>query len=666
MKKKILFSALLILLSIIIYQIYVFTTVDEDNINPIYLIPDDAVFLVDTERPIDTWDEISNSNIWKHLQKNSYFNTVTESLNNLDKTFKEQQKIIQFLGERDLLISIHVYKPKTYGLFYVVDLQKISKLSFLKSSIAKLAGEGYKVTKRQYHNHEITELYDKKKRETLYISFIKNQLIASYTHVLVEKSIDQYLEPVIGRDVDFVEINKETPEDGLFKLFIHYKYLNKYLSCFSNKVNSDILKTIGNTWLYSGFDVGLKESTIIQAEGFTNFDLSSESYLRALQKSGKGKRSIAKIAPKNTALYLSFAFDSFDEFHENFETIKEENQDSFKAYTEQVTDIENRLDINLKEHVFSWIGNEIALLHINDAISKKQKDVAVVLKTNSINKAKENLDFILTKIKEKTPLKFKQINYKNQTINFLDLKGFFKMLAGDLFSKMEKPYFTIIDDYVIFSNSPNTLKEIINTQLIGYTLASSKKFLDFNDQFDEKSSLFAYINTPYIYDDLLSFTDRKTRRQIHKNKEYLISFSQIGLQLISRGSHFENYLAIAYENPVEIDKQLRSNRDLKRDLLKKLVKENDTASVTMTKETFFKIPEIFPNDLSASEFIKKHDNGTIKFEVELKNGLKHGDYSEYYKNGNLKITGKYKKGVQVGTWKAYREKDEELLFKKRF
>ena len=127
------------------------------------------------------------------------------------------------------------------------------------------------------------------------------------------------------------------------------------------------------------------------------------------------------------------------------------------------------------------------MLHINDAISKKQTNIAAVLKVDDIDDAKENLNFILTKIKEKTPLKFKKINYKNHPIHFLDLKGFFKMIAGNLFEKMEKPYFTIIDDYVIFSNSPNTLKEIINTKLMNFTLSSSTNFNNFNDQFDQKS-----------------------------------------------------------------------------------------------------------------------------------------------------------------------------------
>ena len=134
MKKKLSIGIGLVALSFLIYQLSIFLTPSEDNINPIYLIPKDAVFLIDTERPIDTWDEIRNSNIWKQLQKNRYFNEMTKNLNSLDKTFKEQQKLIQFLGERDVLISVHVYQPKDYGLFYTIDIQKFSKLRFLKNA----------------------------------------------------------------------------------------------------------------------------------------------------------------------------------------------------------------------------------------------------------------------------------------------------------------------------------------------------------------------------------------------------------------------------------------------------------------------------------------------------------------------------------------------------
>ncbi len=665
MRKKILWTVLITFLGFLAYQTYIFTLAEEDNIKPIYLIPNDAVFILDTERPIDTWDEISASDIWKHLQKNTYFNEISKSLNTLDKVIKEQKSILNFIGERDVLISAHVYKPKSYDFLYVIDLEKLSKLNFLKSSISKLAGDGFKITKRVYENHEITELYDKSKRETLHIAFIKNQLIASYTHVLIENSINQYQEPIIGRDVNFVEITKETPDDGFFKLFFQYKYLNKYLSCFTNKTNENAIKNIQNSLYYSGFDVSLIEGTIIQADGYTNVKENSESYLTAIQKSGKGERSIATIAPKNTALYLSFAFDSFELFQENFESLKKENPQEFEAYNTQITDIENKLDISIKENVYSWIGNEVALIHFNSSLSRNKKDVAAIFKTTDIDDASKNLNLILSKIKEKTPLQFKQIAYKNHTINFLDLKGFFKMIAGNMFKKMEKPYFTIIDDFVVFSASPNTLKEIINNKITNYTLASSKEFEEFNYLFDDKSTIFAYINTPYVYNDLVSFVDRKTQLQIKQHKDYIICFSQLGIQLTSEGNIFKSNITTTFNYPKLVKEKITLEQQLKKELTLKLASQKDT-STTNTIKTIFILKEIHPSDLSAPAYKEYYDDGKLKFEVELDDGLLDGNYKMYYPNGNIKLKGSYKNGKQSGTWRAYDEKENKLIIKKRF
>ena len=665
MKRKVFWGFIALVIGFSIYQVYIFTLSENDNIKPIYLVPDDAVFIVDTERPIDTWDEISSSEIWAHLQTNQQINKLSEGLNSLDDTFKAKKEIFDFIGERNLVISVHVYSPKKYGLLYIADLQKFSKLIFLKRAISNLAGEGYRVTKRVYKEHEIIELYNKETRETLHLSFIKNQVIASYTHILVEKSIDQYLNPVIGRDVNFVEIKEKTDNDGFFNIYLQHKYLKDYLSCFTNSASLEFLNNNKQAFFYTGLDISIVEGVIVQATGYTNVDSSSQTYLKVLQNSGVGKRSAAKIAPKNTSLYLSFTFDDFKTFNSNLDKLQQENPADFKMYSDQLAMIEKKLDINVSEHVYSWIGNEIALIHFNTELSKNKKDIAAVIKADDIDDAKENLQLILSKIKKNTPLKYKQIDYRGYPINFFDLKGFFKMLAGNVFSKMDKPYFTIIDDFVVFSTSPNTIKEIINNHLIGYTLENSEKFDDFNYNFEKKSSVFAYVNTPNSYKDLLSLVDNKTRTQLQKDKPYITCFSQIGLQLIAEDDLFKSNISFVYEHPEEIEIHLKKEEELKKKLLEELTPYKDSIN-TQSSENFFNLPPIHPSDLSAKSYQEFYENGKLKFEVDLNDGLKDGSYKSYYQNGSIKVKGQYKKDKQSGTWKAYDEQNGDVIFKKQF
>ncbi|MDO5980379.1 DUF3352 domain-containing protein [Flavivirga spongiicola] len=664
MKKRNILSLLgLLFASYAIYLIYTFYIDNNDNIKSIYLVPKDAVYIIESQKPIDNWNTISKSDIWKHLNTNTYFNNLTESLNKLDTIFKQDESIFKRFGDREILISAHIYAPRKYDFFYVIDLQKIAKLNVLKNHLNTITTDNFKVSKRKYHEHQITEVYDIKTHETLYISFLQNQMILSYVHTLVEASIDQYLEPEIGRHLDFIEVNKEVGYNDMFRLYFQYEYLDDFIKVFSND-SGYLEKTLSSSLEFSGFSFDLDDNTIT-ANGVTNFNDKASVYLKALKKSGTSTRNISEVAPKQTALYLSFSFSSFNEFYNNFESIQKENPEQFKSYIEGIEKVENFLKIDLKEHFISWIDDEIALLQLHSTVSQSKKDVAIILKTNDNKKAKQNLDFILEQIRKRSPVKFKEVNYKGYPINFMSIKGFFKILIGNLFKEIDKPYYTIIENYVIFSNHPNTLKSIINSYTNKETLENFEAYKDFNNAFDSKCSVFAYINSPNLYNSAYNFVDTKAKKQLKKNKDYFICFPQIGIQLTPEKSFFESKIVIDYEDP-DIVKTKYAFADTKSPS-----KTNNPPPLieiteeSLNEETIFNIPEIFPTDLTAKEFIKTHTNGNVKFSVELKDGLKHGDYKEYYKNGKLKISGKYSKDTQNGAWRVYNF-DGDLVFKKRF
>ncbi|MGB1231609.1 MAG: DUF3352 domain-containing protein [Winogradskyella sp.] len=656
MKKKILLFLILAIvisgISLIAYKLYFNSN---DNIQSIYLVPKDAVYIFETETPLNNWSAISDSKIWQHLNTNSYFNNLAESLNQLDTIFKKQKGIFNTIGERNIIVSAHIYAPKKYSFLYIIDLQKIAKLNIIKNNINALVSDGFKVSKRNYHNHKITEVYNKESRETIYISFIKNQMIASFAHTILEQSIDEYLEPTIGRNLNFIDIKKEVGYTGMFNLYLQHNYITDFIKLYSTSQNS-ITSLLSTDFDFSGFSFNIDGNNIF-ANGLTASKPTASPYIKALLKSGKGTRSLSKIAPKNTASYTHFAFESFETFYDNFESIQKENIDEFKLFLDRKVRVENYLKINFKTNVINWIDNEMALFQIPSNISKTENDIAIVLKSKSAEQAKTQLNFISEQIRKKSPVKFKALDYKGFTINFLSVKGFFKAFIGNMFNAIDKPYYTIIDDYVIFSNTPNTLKNIINNYRDGTTLANSENFKDFNKKLDNKCSVFTYINTPQLYSTLFNFADFKTKQQLSSNKNYITCFKQIGLQLSPEDYFFETNLAIEFA-------PIKDLKPIKTAVVNSKI-ETKNNKTTLNEATLFDIPEIFPTDLTAKIYTKKRNNGSIDFSVGLKNGVLNGTYKAYYPNGNLKMTGRYRKGKQSGTWRAYNE-NEDLIVKKRF
>lgn len=658
MKKAIaiLIGSALIIMGYFSYKYY-FS--NNKNLNSVHLIPRNAIYFVSSDNPLQSWKIIRNSETWQHLQTNSYFAKLTSNADSLDQILKDNKKLFDLLGDKKLLISAHPISTRNYDFLYITDLEKTAKFLQFKNLLKSLFNKSFKITERTYKNVEIVEFFNKKTRETLYLSVVNNNLIASYTHTLVEASIDQLSEPTIGRDLKFVEINQKVKEDRLFQLFVQYNFMDEFVRILSN-TSPEWIQDLSENLVFSGFDIDLIDGNKIHAKGFTNMNENSISYWQSFEHLGAGSHQIAKVAPHRTSMYLSLGFNDFSKFYDNYEKLQEKDPSSFEKVTENTEKLEDLLSIDIQKNFIDWIDDEIAILKLEPMSEGENDDFALVLKAKDAKLASKNLDFILERIKKKTPVKFKEIEYKGNPIKFMSIKGFFKLFFGGFFKDLVTPYYTIIDDFVIFSNHPNTLKYIITSSQERKTLDKAANYKQFKKNFEAKSNLFIYINTPMLYPTLLNAVDNKTREDLDKNRAYFTSFSQIGFQFFAKESIFNSTFVIQYKD----QESIQYSDEFKPPTVGPLLEnsKSDKKPIIVIENTDpFDVLDINPNDLNADEFVKKYSDGKIKVEVPLKNGMKNGVYKAYYKNGELHFKGRFKDDKRVGKWKKYDMEGNRIL-----
>ncbi len=647
MKKAIKTIFWFILIAGIVILGYVFLIQPEAGYQSIYLVPENAAFIVESDRPFKAWDNIIRSKAWNRLRTNVFLAKLDTNIRSLDSLISSKRLLFKLLGSRKVVISAHSYNGK-YDFLYIIDLKKFSKFRDINKYMQKVLGDDFKLTQRNYKGLEIFELYNIKSSEMYYFSLVKNQLIFSKVYILLEASIDQMDELIIGRDLNYIEVSKKISGKGLFRIYINYKYFDDYIKNLLGKTN-EFISTLSGSLYYSGISFDIDESALMKLTGFTTVNDTISSYFLAILNSGKGSQNILEIIPKRTASYICLGFNDIISFYENFE--KSMGEEFLKDYQSAIQKIEKRLKINIQENFFNWIDDEIALIQTQPSNLGKENEFAVVFKAKNKNTAEKNLDYITEQIKKNTPVKFKEINYKEYKVNYLHIPGFFKIILGKLLSKLEKPYFTIIDKYVIFSNHPQTLKSIIDDYKSGSTLANSVEFYNFSKNFSKKSSVFIYIQTPLLLTNLKEFVGPKTWLNLQKNKEYITSFPQIGFQVNNADDLFKLDFAAQYYEQVEefkpeyydIDNILTESVDAG-----KIIQE--TESVDLARES-----EIVIDDLDVKKHEEYYDSGQLKLTVGLKNGLKHGNFREFYENGTLKIKGKYKENKKTGIWNYFNE-----------
>lgn len=654
--KKIIIALISVVSFCAVTWFYLFQYKSGNRINTTNVVPANAVLIIDVEDPFKQWNTITKGEIWQSLKTNNYLADVGNTIDSLNVSLKETEFLWNLIASRPITISAHNVRGDEFDLVYVVDLVKVTKFSFIKDYIQNWVGNGIEVTSREYHQEKIIELNFKDSQNLMYLYVKNNLVILSGTHVLIEQSIDQLAEPLLARDLNYLEVSKQMNNEGV-TFYLQHAYFKDYIL----KLLKDE-KSVGyefvSSLLFTGIDATI-DNQFLSLSGISNYNDSLNSYAKIIHNSGQGSIDMTSLVPENSLFFLSMGFDSFSKFYQNIE-LRIINSDDGEEYMKNKTKLEKYLEISVEENLLSWIGDEAGVFQIHRKEAGKESGYVAVLKAKDIELAKEQLNFIKKQIKKKTPVKFKGIEYKGHQINYLSVKGLFKILLGNMFSKLDKPYYTIIENFVVFSNHPGTLAHLIQNNLEGKTLRNNEQFSSYFEQFDNTSSLFLYVNSKQIIPDSKAYISDEYWQKLNSNKSHIESFPLMAVQIKPKKNLISTSIILNYMPQKEM-------ADWSQLFLPIAAEESDTLNILTSpeKEEEIQIDDIFPEDLSEKKLIKSYENGQNRFEVPLKNGVKEGMYKSYDSLGNVLVKGRYKKNKKSGIWKYYTS-DGDLIRKEKF
>lgn len=616
------------------------------RINPLSLVPENALFVLETDQPYRLWSEVSHTNIWKLLQEDKEWVEYGQMMIELENTLSDFDQALDMLTNRKIYISSHPYRNKESDLLFVFDLEGMGVLQTWMTSLDN-------VTKRNFKGSTIYEKLDLDTKETLYFSFYDNFLIASYVHSLVESSLSSRDQAALMRSFDFIDIRKQVLGEGLVRIYLNYESLYAYLGKTIGEDESQYLKET-LPFKFSGFYFDVDKEHLL-LEGVSNYHDSLKTYMNLFPQSGTGGTEISRVIPGHSSVYLSFGFDSFSKFYKNLYAQISEDPESGEAYKSYARKTERFLGIDLEEDLASWLDDEIALVQFE---MNNQSQSALIFKSKSASLANEKMTFLSRQIKRKTPVRFKAVEYQGYDINYMAVKGLFNLILGKIFTKYDRPYYTIIDKFVIFSDSPKVLRGIIDEWNSDNTLVNVPEFQEFVGQLGEEHSALLYMQLELLGESSGGLLDVESANYLKSKGNMISRFPQFGFNISPRKNMFETKLLMSIKGQ---DPELL------------LTGTMPFASMTIDYDSLFEIDpgeqivikEIEIEDFGAKKQSEAYEKGGPKYEVEIKDGMKHGDYFEYHPTGELSIKGKYKNDLKEGTWKYY-SVDGKLEKKERY
>lgn len=628
----------------VVYSIvYLFVSPDR-NIQQIYLVPEDAAFIIQSSAPVEDWEKFSGSETWQCLKKAKSFEEVAKSVETLDSVVKSNKVLLSLVGERDMLVSLHKTRVRDWDFLIILDMQKASKMDLLKDQVETiLVMTGFTVTNRMHNGINILEMRDPDSRDVFYTAFVDNHLVASYTSRLVESAIDSRSKPKIGLDDSFIEAEKMVSGKGLVRLFVNYARLPQFMTIYLGAKN-EYVDLFSNSMNFAGLYFNT-DNDRMEVKGYTLRKDSADPYVAALLNSGKHKIKAHEILSGRTALYTNIGFDNPVTFMKELENaLSVHDKLLYDTYQSSKKKIEGLFGISLEENFLSWMAGEFAITQSEPGLLGHEPELILAVRAKSIKDARRNMELIEKKIKRRTPIKIKTVNYKDFEINYIEMKGFFRLFFGKLFDKFEKPYYTYVDDYVVFSNKAASLLSFVEDYEQKNLLKNNQGFKDAFSYLKSSSTVFLYTDVHKFYTQLRPMMNAATWNEIQSNRDVLYSFPYWTMQII--GNKESASLQCVMDYSPYIPEKVAAIDEEDEEMIEDAATE---------KEQISELKRFYVEKFEGNVLREFYPEGALKSESEVKEGKRNGRYREYYENGNLKLRGKFANNKPKGTWKYYTE-----------
>ncbi|MCB9235938.1 MAG: DUF3352 domain-containing protein [Bacteroidia bacterium] len=574
MKKFLKITFFLILAAAIAFFAWIYLVPNPER-SVFEFVPQDAIFMVQSSDPIDDWKEFSASEVWKFLKQNKEMAETNEQANYLDSLISDNKALLSLVGERQVIISAHMTRRNDYDFLYLIDLKKGAKVTFFVDVLlGAFDDKTLKTEKVSKDGFEITKIYDDD-GEAILLAFVDNILVCSYSDKILLDALNQSITPWYSQNEAFMEIKNKSAEKGPYQIYMNFTNLPDYINLYMEEP-SETVNDLAKILRFASFDLSVSDHHL-GLEGYTDLKDSVPHLLRGLLEVEDDRLRSQEILPANTSFFMSFDFDQFYTKKGGVQEVKRKRKKGKEQEVEKVdtvvyggfygkileslardeaefddlmknqSRVENFLDISMEENFFSWIGNEISLGMVPTNKFGSQQAFLAIFHANSIDKARENLDFVTKRIKKKTPVKFKQEDYKGHEVNYLEMKGFFRLFFGKLFNKFEKPHFIYLDDFVVFSNDTVSLHRMIDQFEAGETLQKSSEFKEFHNEFNGQSNLFLYMSLPNMFPYVVRMGEHETRQTVDENRQYFTAFRMVGIQLSKKSSMYESRVYASFQ-----------------------------------------------------------------------------------------------------------------------
>lgn len=375
-----------------------------------------------------------------------------------------------FFNGRNVFVSVHPSQGNEVELLLTASAAKdVDPTEFDK--LAKQQKTGMLITPLKIGDKRGYNIYFNALKKRFYVINIDANIFSgSFSKELITQNANY--KPDREKQA-FMLLPDQQNSNSLANLYINYEHLGPMFTQLFKNGNTDLFKPFRLLPALAALNLNFKNDAVMFS-GYTNIQTNRRgTYLNIFANQQPVANELKDIYPSTTAYALNLSVSDPVKFSADLSDF----QVKAGLQTEKdalFTKIKTETGINLKQEFAQLLGNEFAIV-----TTRFQEKVAIISVKNG-----SKLRPFMTNISSMITDDIGQFNYSKLPY----------FLLGDAFNALKKPYFRIVDNYLVLANSVKELESYNDTYFNRKFLNKTEQYVKFDDLLAERSNVAFFIH----------------------------------------------------------------------------------------------------------------------------------------------------------------------------
>ncbi len=481
------------------------------------LIPENALAVYESNQVVRVWNKVNRLDFWKNLSAIPFFTNLNREILELDSLAGSAGRLDEILTGRPFLISFHVVAKDELGYLMFIPFDQANSAATLEGILSQLNN---RQETRIYQGYQITEVEINADRVFAYFK-ASDYLVGSFTAVLVE---DALRKAANRSDLGFRDFNPKIfqlarLENDQGNIYVNTRRLPQLLSIYG--FGSDLPEFGESSFL----DVSLGVNQALFT-GFTTTDgQDDEQFLNVFEGVPPVEMKMENLIPNRAALLLHLTFGNPHKFKENlFRYLKEVDPN----HNQRIDSIDQTFEVELGD-MFDWFGSEIGLVTL-ESINLQKPGKLLFIRTSDQGESLNQLNRLAESISLQMQDSLYRETFGQVPITQLYLADFPKILLGTQFDGFESCFYAPVEGYIVFGNSIESIKILINDVNLENTWGKSVAQISYLESILQESNLSLIANTRNHWKSWLSKLRPAWSEFFQRNRAVFRDYDQLALQ----------------------------------------------------------------------------------------------------------------------------------------